>query len=109
VFSVLHPCFNNPSTVWLIEEQRDLTRQYSLKISDYRQQTAPIRAAGEPEPHWLFHRPLSLLINAAVTAGFVLDGLEEPLFDAGVETSSLWAQWAGIPPVIVCRLRVHTS
>jgi 2-polyprenyl-3-methyl-5-hydroxy-6-metoxy-1,4-benzoquinol methylase len=104
VFAVLHPCFNNPSTTWLIEESRDLSRQYALKISDYRDAVAPYRAAGEPAPHWFFHRSLATIVRAAQNAGLILDELDEPLFEPDAATS-LWLQWQGLPPVLVGRLR----
>ena len=105
VFSVLHPCFNNPSTVWVIEEQRDLSRVNSIKVSDYRNCVADYRAAGEPASHRFFHRSLSTIIGSAAAAGFVLDALDEPLLDGEAVTTSDWGQWAGIPPVLVARLR----
>jgi 2-polyprenyl-3-methyl-5-hydroxy-6-metoxy-1,4-benzoquinol methylase len=106
VFAVLHPCFNNPSTTWLIEENRDLTRVNSLKISDYRDVAAEYRAAGEPAPHWFFHRSLSTIVTAARNADLVLDGLDEPLFDPNATTDSVWFQWQSLPPVLVGRLRL---
>lgn len=105
VFAVLHPCFNNPSTTWLIEESRDLSRLNSLKISDYRDMVADYRAAGEPGPHWFFHRALSTIVRAIRLAGLVLDDLDEPHFDPDIDTNSLWFQWQRLPPVLVGRLR----
>lgn len=104
VCSVLHPCFNNPSTVWLIEEQRDLTRVHSVKITDYRDGVDEYRASGEPAPHWFFHRSISTLVNAAAEIGFVVDGMEEPML--GPDTTSAWGSWRNIPPVLVIRLRL---
>ena len=105
VISILHPCFNNPSTVWLIEEQRDLSRVNSVKVSDYRDAVGDYRAADEPRSHWLFHRSLSTLVRSAADAGFVVDALDEPMFDAAAGTTSAWGQWPTIPPVLLARLR----
>lgn len=105
VFAVLHPCFNNPSTTWLIEESRDLSRLNSLKISDYRDTAAEYLAGGEPGPHWFFHRSLSTIVGSTRQAGLVLDGLEEPLFDPDIPANSLWLEWQNLPPVLAGRLR----
>ena len=97
VCSVLHPCFNNPSTVWLIEEQRDLTRVHSVKITDYRDGVDEYRASGEPAPHWFFHRSMSTLVSAAAEFGFVVDGLEEPMLGPDTDTTSAWGAMAEHP------------
>ena len=62
---------------------------------------------GQPMPQLYFHRPLSELLGAAFTAGFVLDGLEEPTFAPDVQSARAlsWANFHDIPPVLACRLR----
>jgi hypothetical protein len=89
----------------LIEEQRDLSRVNSVKVSDYQDCVADYRTAGEPVSHWFFHRSLSTLVRAAADARFVLDALEEPMLNPEADTTSAWGQWRSIPPFLVARLR----
>jgi 2-polyprenyl-3-methyl-5-hydroxy-6-metoxy-1,4-benzoquinol methylase len=114
VFSVLHPCFNNPGTVQMAElEDRDgvLSTTYSVKISQYLTPYTQMGAAmpDQPAPHPYFHRPLSALIGAGLDAGFVLDGLVECAFPREYAGGSTPVSWNGnfseIPPVVVVRLR----
>jgi hypothetical protein len=61
----------------------------------------------QPQPHRLYHRSLSSLLNACFTAGFVMDGLEEPCFPEDLRTRSpfSWAKREDIPPALIVRLR----
>ena len=36
---------------------------------------------GQPASQYYFDRPISTLFNICFSAGFVLDGMEEPVFD----------------------------
>jgi 2-polyprenyl-3-methyl-5-hydroxy-6-metoxy-1,4-benzoquinol methylase len=113
VFSLLHPAFNNPggTRLALEEEDRDgqLVETYYVKVSNYLR-VPPVWGVGmpgEPTPHYYFHRSLSVLFGACFTAGFVLDGLEEPAFgpdDRGGRALS-WANYTNVPPVLVARVR----
>ena len=49
-----------------------------------------------------------MLLSACFSAGFVLDGLEEPVFDDAEEKARPlgWANFTEIPPVLVARLRL---
>lgn len=114
VFSVVHPCFNNPSTVQMAEvEDRDgvLETVYSVKTKKYLTSFTRFGAAmhEQPVPHPYFHRPLSVLIGAGLDEGFVLDGLEERAFPTGVDSGTTPLSWSGrfseIPPVLVGRMR----
>ena len=89
----------------LDEEQRDLSRLHSVKVSDYRDCVDEYRASGEPVPHWFFHRSMSTLVSAAADVGFVVDGLDEPMLSPEADTTSAWGPWRNIPPVLVVRLR----
>lgn len=113
VFSVIHPCFNNPSSVLMGElEDRDgtLVTTYSVKISRYLTPfTQPGLAMwGQPVPHLYFHRPLGTLLSTAFKAGFVLDAIEEPAFppeNTGGNSPLSWnGRFCEIPPVLVARL-----
>jgi 2-polyprenyl-3-methyl-5-hydroxy-6-metoxy-1,4-benzoquinol methylase len=114
VVSVLHPCFNNPSSIQMAElEDRagELVTTYSIKTSRYaRPFTQPgIAIPGQPTPHPYFHRPLSLFLAPAFAAGFVVDALDEPTFEPDVTAGTTPLSWSGrfseIPPVLIARLR----
>lgn len=114
VFSVLHPCFNNPSVVQIAElEDRGGTFEttYSVKISRYLTSYTRFGAAmhEQPVPHPYFHRPLAALIGPALDVGFVLDALEERAFPPGHPAGTTALSWGGrfseIPPVLVVRMR----
>ncbi len=114
VFSVLHPCFNNPNGCKMVAEEEDkdgeLVTAYSVKVSKYiRQSTAKgLGIVGQPAAQNYFHRPLSVLFEACFSAGFALDGLEEPVFDQAAEATRPlgWANYNEIPPVLVGRMRL---
>ena len=112
-FSVMHPCFNNPSTVHIGERQdREgvLVSTYSIAVSRYR--TAYTQAGlainGQPIPHPYFHRPLTELFGAGFAAGLIVDGLEEPAFSADTASADPlgWnGRFSEVPPALVVRLR----
>jgi len=64
---------------------------------------------GQPAPHPYFHRPLSLLLAPALSAGFVLDGFEEQAFPADNSGGTTPLSWNGrfseIPAALIVRLR----
>jgi 2-polyprenyl-3-methyl-5-hydroxy-6-metoxy-1,4-benzoquinol methylase len=113
VFSVLHPCFNSGRVVQ-IREREDVAGQvvdrYAVRVSEYihpftHQGVAMI---GQPVPQYYFHRPLSLLLHPAFEAGFVLDGLVEPVFARPSEgQGSLFEHvYSDMPAALVARLRL---
>ena len=113
VFSILHPCFNNPASVQMGElEDRAgaLVTTYSVKISRYLTPftQAGLAMHGQPEPHLYFHRPLSALLEPALEAGFVLDGIEERAFPpdnaGGIAPLSWNGRFSEIPAVLAVRL-----
>ena len=61
----------------------------------------------QPEPHYLFHRPMHVLLGSCFAAGFVVDGMEEPAFPPGMNAKSAfsWAKRPQIPPAMVVRVR----
>ena len=114
VFSVLHPCFNNPAAVQMGELQDSdgaLVTTYSVKISRYLTPFTRegVAMPGQPMPHPYFHRPLEELLGAGFAAGFVLDALEERAFppeNTGGSTALSWnGRFSEIPPVLVGRMR----
>jgi hypothetical protein len=114
VFSLLHPCFNSSSGCRLVAEEVDrdgeLVVTYAVQVSRYiGPSTAKgVGIVGQPTPQYYFHRPISLLFGACFRAGFVLDGLEEPVFDGTASGKRLfsWENYTEIPPVLVARMRL---
>jgi 2-polyprenyl-3-methyl-5-hydroxy-6-metoxy-1,4-benzoquinol methylase len=118
VFSVLHPCFNNPAVVQMGELQDcegALVTTYSVKISRYLTPYTQVGRAmhGQPVPHPYFHRPLGMLLSEGFEAGLVLDALEEPSFTPENTSGSTPLSWNGrfseIPPVLVGRMKRHAG
>lgn len=115
VFSVMHPCFNTTGSAMVVEEDwgQDGTEalRYAIKVTRYLrlQPTKGTGIAGQPEPHFYFHRPLHTLLGIAFKSGFVVDGLEEPAFpfdEAHSRAGSVaWQNYTEIPPVLAVRLR----
>jgi 2-polyprenyl-3-methyl-5-hydroxy-6-metoxy-1,4-benzoquinol methylase len=117
VFSIMHPCFNNPSTVQMGELQdREgaLVTTYSVKVSRYLTPYTQVGLAmnGQPVPHPYFHRPLGILLQEMFDAGFALDALEERAFSPEHSGGSSPFSWNGrfseIPPVLLGRLSPRT-
>lgn len=115
VFSVLHPCFNNPHTAHVAEmedREGEIVTVYSVKVWRYIHSTVAHGLAihGQPRPQPLFHRPLQVLFGACFDAGFALDGLEERAFPPdhpGGRSPLGWgANFSEIPPVLVARMRL---
>jgi SAM-dependent methyltransferase len=113
VFSIPHPCFNSSNsrlTAELVNEQGKLSQIYGVSITEYLRPNADLSSGiiNQPEPHYLFHRPLSVLLTACFSAGFILDGMEEPAFPQGAQAKNAfsWGKRPGIPPAIVVRLRL---
>jgi 2-polyprenyl-3-methyl-5-hydroxy-6-metoxy-1,4-benzoquinol methylase len=114
VFSLTHPCFNGGDISVVAEryenETGELVTRYAMKRSRYAS-GGPHRGvaiAGQPVPQWYFDRTLSALFGEAFRAGWVLDGLEEPVFPPGHTPRGdgpSWDNLPDIPPVLVARVR----
>ncbi len=112
VFSVPHPCFNTNGTTLLVERDDydgEGSATFSVRVAKYRG-LAPqkgIGIAGQPQPHYYFHRPLYALLGACFAAGMMMDGLEEPVFtNASRRSAPSWDNCSEIPPILAARLRV---
>ncbi len=116
VFSVTHPCFHssvNQRFLEMYEEEagRHIIRN-GIKVSSYLTPFAKRTEGiiGQPKPQFYFHRPIHLLLESCFSAGFVMDGIEEPAFPkpdkqrAGVQ----WNDMPEIPPVLAVRMRLNT-
>jgi 2-polyprenyl-3-methyl-5-hydroxy-6-metoxy-1,4-benzoquinol methylase len=115
VFSVLHPCFNNPHMALVAEmedRESDVVTVYSVKIYDYITPTVTHAVAmrGQPKPQLIFHRSLEVLLGVGFDAGLVLDGLEERAFPPDHPATRNYLSWGAnfseIPPVLVARMRL---
>jgi len=112
VFATMHPCFNSNSPRKALEEtdqDGELVVARYLKIAQYitPYHSLGLGIIGQPEAQIYFHRPLSLLLNAAFQAGWVVDGLEEPTFpaDAQGRRPFSWENFREMPPVLAVRCR----
>jgi 2-polyprenyl-3-methyl-5-hydroxy-6-metoxy-1,4-benzoquinol methylase len=113
VFSIMHPCFQSRDMAKIAEqEERDgeLVTRYAVKVSSYIKPVAftGVAIIGQPVLQHYFHRPLSVLFKSCFQAEFVLDGLEEPVFEAEPDGRGAfsWTNLNEIPPVLVVRMRL---
>lgn len=112
VFTIMHPCFQNrESTIFAEETELDGRTEVKIgvKISRYIKPAhwKGVGVKGQPERHYYFHRPLSLLFGMAFEKGFVIDGFEEPtLSETGRSVSPIsWSAQREIPPILAVRMR----
>jgi 2-polyprenyl-3-methyl-5-hydroxy-6-metoxy-1,4-benzoquinol methylase len=112
VFSVMHPCFDSSHTRKFAEQVASngrLTIRRGVMVTGYLTPTTykAEGIVGQPEPQYYFHRPLNMLFDAGFREGFVVDGLEEPAFQTGLEdAAAVWWRQPDIPPVLVVRMRL---
>ena len=115
VFSLMHPCFNNPSTTHTAEqEDRDgeIVTTYAMKVYGYLSSVACRGAAlrGQPRAQFYFHRSLQTVLGICFEAGFVMDALEEPGFPPDHPSGHNGLSWGGnfseFPPVMMARMRL---
>jgi len=113
VFSLMHPAFNNASSMHVMEEidvEGVIKTVYSVKISRYMTpyQTKGLALRNQPKPQMYFERPLQYYLNLGFQNGFVLDGFQERAFPPEAP-QSFPLGWGGnfseIPPVLVARFR----
>jgi SAM-dependent methyltransferase len=113
VFSVIHPCFHSAAIQRFAELHEEEAGRHvmrtGVKVSSYLSPFARKSEGiiGQPEPQWLFHRPISALFRSGFEAGFAVDGLEEPGFPTA-ETPAAGVRWSDmpeIPPVMVVRMK----
>ena len=115
LFSLMHPCFNNPYTVHVAEmedREGEIVEVYSMKVHRYMTPgiAKGLGIPGQPTPQLYFHRPLQVILGKMFAAGFVLDALEERAFPPDHPTGSNPLSWSGrfseIPPVLIGRVRL---
>lgn len=115
VFTIMHPCFNNPGgdtmTAETIDVGGEVVTTYAIATKRYRSTGAyqGLAILGQPEKQWYFHRTLTELLNPAFASGLVLDGMEEAYLPAATEPAAhahlSWRSFTDIPPVFGVRLR----
>jgi SAM-dependent methyltransferase len=113
VFTLMHPCFNSVYVTKVVEEDDrggTLNEAYALKQTGYITPMASkgIGMIGQPVAQTYFHRPISVYLQAAFRAGFVLDGCEEPVFPEGAEPNRplAWQAFREFPPVFAARVHL---
>jgi len=114
VFSVMHPCFQPAGRRMFTQMQEDnegrITFRSGVTITQYLTPRAHLGEGimGQPEPHYYFSRPLSVLLASGFECGFVLDALVEPSFERGqgdgrsVNSKNM----PEIPVILVARMRL---
>jgi 2-polyprenyl-3-methyl-5-hydroxy-6-metoxy-1,4-benzoquinol methylase len=112
VFSISHPCFNSNHTrltAELSEESGKSQQTFGVTVDRYLTPDTELRSGilNQPEPHYSFHRPLSMIFAACFSAGLVVDGLLEPAYPAGASARNpfSWARRPEIPPAVVIRAK----
>jgi ubiquinone/menaquinone biosynthesis C-methylase UbiE len=104
VFSITHPCFNSlgTQTQWLGTE--------GVLVKDYIKPSIGDETAkpGQLIRHPFFHRPMWHLFGTCFRAGFVLDGLLEPVPPEWLQAAQpeKWKRYSRIPHVMVTRWRL---
>ncbi len=115
IFSLMHPCFNNPRTTHTAEKEDrhgEIVTTYAMKVYGYltAQARRGLAIQGQPQPQVYFHRPLQTVFGICFDAGFLMDGLVEPSFEPGHSSGASGLSWGGnfseIPPVLVARMRL---
>ena len=114
VFSIMHPCFNSTAGMKMVVEEEDrdgeLVVVHAIKISQYATPGTHkgLGLIGQPAPQYYFHRPLNMLFDECFRAGFVLDALAEPTFNADAKPNRpfSWENYHEIPPVLIARWRL---
>ena len=106
VFSVNHPCFQTRRKRSIVETEDigiRLDTRHGILLFEYITPSTyeGLALSKQPVPQFYYHRPLSQLFSMCFKAGFVLDGLEEPVFEDEAGKSEL----AEIPPALIVRLR----
>jgi ubiquinone/menaquinone biosynthesis C-methylase UbiE len=112
VFSVTHPCFNSNRarmTAELVNEDGRIEQQYGIRLTEYKSASAILTSGilNQPEPHYMYHRPVDDLLREFFACGFYVDAYEEPAFPKSSTSKNAfsWAMRPEIPPVLIVRVR----
>ena len=96
VFSVSHPCFNSTENV-VVNKNEIIIKDY-IKASTFKGEAIRM----QPKLQYYFHRTLTDYANLGIQYGFVIDGIEEPVFKN--KPNSIFSK---IPPVIIIGMKIH--
>lgn len=107
VFSTIHPCFQPPCMRKIVETEdvgNEVLVRKGIQLFEYIKPRSfeGIGIANQPVPQIYYHRPLSVLLKMCFDAGFVMNGLAEPVFEDKDNSNKF--NWCVIPPVIIIRL-----
>ena len=96
VFSVSHPCFNSTDNVRI--ENNNLTITDYINPSTFKGEAI----SNQPKLQYYFHRTITEYFNIGFRHGFVVDGIEEPIFKN--KPNSIFAK---IPAVIIVKMKMR--
>lgn len=88
IFSILHPCFEEPGSVWK-------TKGY-VEVRDYFQE----RAVKQTYDHFI-HRPLSTYLNSVIQEGCTVQRVIEPRLDEAIAQHYQAERYSHVPGYIV--------
>ncbi|MDD3832207.1 MAG: class I SAM-dependent methyltransferase [Clostridia bacterium] len=100
VFSVVHPCFQTPGRTFTPDGTGLITYNY---INEQKHSYQILADNPKTTFHW--HRSLQDLLNVFFDNGFVMDGIEEPVYAEGMCTHSVWTK---VPLPAIIRMRKVT-
>lgn len=113
VFAVSHPCFNGASARRIAYEENHagkLETIHAVQVSRYLDDEVGLGMGmkGETLPHYYFDRPINSLLRDGFEAGLVVDGFEEPMYEAPNPSSDHllgWSHYRNLPPSLIVRMR----
>lgn len=112
IFSLLHPSFNNSSTVKIIEENEEggVNPKFYLKMNKYLSiyEQLGIAISGQKHPQYYYNRPLSYYFQLCFKNGFYMDRYDEPVFmeENGSKPLSWGNNFREFPPVLIARMKL---
>lgn len=113
VFAVSHPCFNGASARRIAYEENHagkLEMIHAVQVSRYLEDEVGLGTGmkGETLAHYYFDRPINSLLRDGFEAGLVVDGFEEPMYEAPNPTADHllgWSHYRNLPPSLIVRMR----
>lgn len=107
VFSTIHPCFQSPGMRRITETEdvgSSVRTRHGIQVFEYMNSCCfeGNGIVNQPVPQLYYHRPLSVLFDVCFNAGFVINGVSEPVFEIDNESSKF--DWSKIPPIIIVSL-----
>ena len=112
VWSMGHPVFHTNEAIKIARQDDGEgipAQTFGMEVTRYATDWPHLSRGilGQPQPHWIYHRSISTLLNSCFACGFTLDGIEEPTFEPDTRARSpfSWARRPEIPPAFVVRLR----